>query len=823
MILSSLLLALAASGSGGDFCVWTYGTDVALRDRLIARGRMYDDLGGYLVGAPDAALAVWAGINPIELTGVAPGDELFVVLAHAHDPHAPNDLEQAGQMVWTSPDGRAQLRAAPKAALGALQLPTFRCHGAGRMISPARPIQAARQPAGGAGGQQNAIIPDTEIQGWVAQVSQANILAGVQDMVNFGTRRHGQPGEVSCENWLEAEFAAMGLTVSTFNYDSAADNVIGELIGIKDPSKIVIIGGHYDSINYSTVAGAAPGADDDASGVSAVLEIARILSQQQFDYTIRFIGWSGEESGLLGSEAYAAHLDNINADVVGMVQLDMVAYRASGDVRSVDFVTNNTDPALNAFAMAVYAAYVPSIVVNSGSLSGGTSDHEPFFQHGFPACFPFEDINQYSPYIHTGNDVIGTSANDFTRAEWITEGALATVAELARPASLTITHTPLADTQDENGPYVADALVVPLGGATTAGVDVVWRVNGGAWNTLPMSPAGPANAWTADLPGQTAPARVEYHIIATASNGRQAWAPEGFSPGENNYAFRVGLFTSIYANGFEGATDEGWTHAQLSTQDDWQRGVPQGKAGDPGAAAAGTKIWGNDLGPSGFNGNYSSNVHNYLRSPVIDCSGRTGVRLRFQRWLTVEEGLYDNAKIEINGTVIWQNPANGNLVDTSWTEVDMDISAWADNNPSVQLTFRLQSDGGLELGGWNIDEFELYVLGAPGGGTNTISLSGPSSVNAGSQANFSFTGAPANAAYWLLNGTNSNGTIFQGHSFDIGGSVMILASGQANGAGAGSITVNIPAGAAGRTGRLEIAAVSAGAWKDSNLHLVSVQ
>jgi hypothetical protein len=67
-----------------------------------------------------------------------------------------------------------------------------------------------------------------------------------------------------------------------------------------------------------------------------------------------------------------------------MVQLDMIAYRASGDTRSVDFVTNDTDPGLNAFAMDVYQAYVPTLPVNIGYLSGGTSDHRSFFQHGFP-------------------------------------------------------------------------------------------------------------------------------------------------------------------------------------------------------------------------------------------------------------------------------------------------------------------------------------------------------------------------------------------------------------------------------------------------------
>jgi len=819
MILAPLLLALLPAQSGEDFALWNYHADLALRDRLIARGRMYDDLGEWLVGAPDAAVAGWSGLEPVALPPLAPGEQLIVVIAHEHEPGGSAGLETAGRALWTAPDGRIQLRAAPKAALAILTEGVFRCHGAGRLVNPAQPLRPVRYAAAIGGGRQGALGTDPDVAAWVAQVAQANLLADVQTMVNFGTRRHGTSGEVQCENWLEAKFAALGLNVSTFNYDSGADNVIGELPGLKDPSKIVIIGGHYDSINYSS--SVAPGADDDASGVAGVLEVARILSQQQFDYTIRFVGWSGEESGLLGSEAYAAHLDDINAEVVGMIQLDMIAYRKSTDAADVDFVTNGTDAVLTAFAMAVHEAYVPSLPAVSGVLVAGQSDHAPFTRHGFPACFPFEDTGKWSPYIHGSNDVIGTSANDFLLAEGITKGALAIVAELARPLSLTISHTALTDTQDPIGPYSVDALVTPLGGASTAGVDLFWRVDEGPWNAAPMSPAGPPDAWTGAIPGQDAPARVEYYLVATASNGRQAWLPEAFDPGDLSQAFLVGAFTSIYANGFEGAGDEGWTHALVSTEDDWQRGTPQGKQHDPLGAATGAKVWGTDVGPTGYNGKYSSDVHSVLTSPVIDCAGRSGVRLRFQRWLTVEDGAHDQAAIEINGAVVWQNPVGEHFVDTAWTEMDLDVSAWADNRP-VQVAFRLQSDEGLEYSGWNVDDFELYVLGTSGPGLNTISLSGPASAPAGSQAAFSFTGAPAGAAFWLLNGTNSAGSLHFGHNFDVGGVVLPLAAGQADGAGAAAVTLTIPPAAAGMTGRLEVAAVAGGVWTDSNLLVLSV-
>ncbi len=383
---------------------------------------------------------------------------------------------------------------------------------------------------------------------------------------------------------------------------------------------------------------------------------------------------------------------------------------------------------------------------------------------------------------------------------------------------ISIQHTPLGDTQNEAGPYVADATITSLVGSSITAAEVVYAVSGGAAQTIAMSNLG-GGLWRGNIPGQQSPATVRYHIDA-----HDALANDERFPRTGEIEFVVGVKTQIYFNNFEGATDEGWTHAQVATQDDWQRGTPAGKSTDPAAAYGGAKCWGNDLGPSGFNGEYAANVHNYLRSPVIDCSGRVGVHLKFARWLCVEQGIYDHAKIEVNGNVVWQNPANGDLLDNAWSLQDLDISAWANNNASVQITFRLQSDAGLQYGGWNIDDFELYTLDpVPGGGNDTILLSGPTSVPAGGNQNWSFSAAPASAPYWFLNGSNGNGVVYQGHSFDVGGSILVLGSGVTSALGSGSVTIFVPAGASGRTGYFEVASQSGGTWYDSNLLIVNVQ
>jgi hypothetical protein len=227
--------------------------------------------------------------------------------------------------------------------------------------------------------------------------------------------------------------------------------------------------------------------------------------------------------------------------------------------------------------------------------------------------------------------------------------------------------------------------------------------------TRNMHPTGVPDQYLAMLPGLETGV-VTYRIEAVHNSGVTISLPE-----TGNYTYQIdsGDFAGFWSDGFESG-GSGWTHAQIATQDDWQLGDPAGKSGtssgvawaDPQNAAVGTNCYGNDLGNGIWNGRYQPNVNNWLRSPVIDCTNRTGVRIRFRRWLTVEEGIYDEASLYCNGQLVWENPQNGNLIDTSWQTVEY-IVPWADNNPSVQFEWRLQSDAGLHLGGWTIDEVEI--------------------------------------------------------------------------------------------------------------------
>jgi len=247
-----------------------------------------------------------------------------------------------------------------------------------------------------------------------------------------------------------------------------------------------------------------------------------------------------------------------------------------------------------------------------------------------------------------------------------------------------------------------------------------WRVDGGAFTDVPLTPSG-ADQYTATIPGHYAPAYVEYYVVATDSAARTASYPANAPAGL--IGFDVGARHVLAADSFE--TDAGWTHGSYgdsaNAEDDWMRHYPAGESGvsggiawtDPASADDGGLIFGNDLGQGGSaDGAYSANVHSWLRSPPIDCSTGTGTQLRFSRWLTVQGSASDQARVLVNGSVVWSNPA-GNLVDAGWTRQTIDISPIADGDPSVQVEFELRSNGTVQLGGWQVDDFEVLWVGVP--------------------------------------------------------------------------------------------------------------
>lgn len=220
---------------------------------------------------------------------------------------------------------------------------------------------------------------------------------------------------------IRDQFVSYGLDTAfeTFSYSGYTGyNVVGQITGTTRPNEVYIVGAHYDSVDN-------PGADDNASGVCGVMEIARIVSQYECEATIRFIAFDMEEWGLIGSDRYAeAHR---NEDIRGMISLDMIAYDPNSSATANLFGRTASDPIKQAMAAALreYAGY-------TGIIRGQAdySDHAPFEWRGFQACLLIEYAD--NPYYHRSNDSVDTAgyinydyAADLTRgtAGWLTDAA----------------------------------------------------------------------------------------------------------------------------------------------------------------------------------------------------------------------------------------------------------------------------------------------------------------------------------------------------------------------------------------------------------------
>lgn len=188
--------------------------------------------------------------------------------------------------------------------------------------------------------------------------------------------------------------------------------------------------------------------------------------------------------------------------------------------------------------------------------------------------------------------------------------------------------------------------------------------------------------------------------------------PDG---GDSNIAtvnIAVGGPTVIYSYNLD--TNPNW-----GMNGDWGFGQPTGGGGsggggsgnpDPTSGYTGTNVFGYNL-----NGNYINNMPAYeLKSKPINCSGRTGVTVRFQRWLGVESSTYDDASFEVSNdgttwTPVWVH-AGASMNPTGWTLQTYDISALADNQATVYLRWIIgPTDSSVVYCGWNIDDIEILA------------------------------------------------------------------------------------------------------------------
>ena len=340
------------------------------------------------------------------------------------------------------------------------------------------------------------------------EVSEERIKAIIEKLVSFGTRNTmsdpNDPvhGVGAARQWILQQFQSFSpkLQVRFDKYrvkkqgqrifkDVDLYNVIAVLPGKTMPETQVWITGHYDSLNLGTprtpgaapagpgtdaapgggaagdAAGAgtlsqtqqmtpadfeknaalpAPGACDDGSGTAAVMELARVMSQYDFDKTLVFVAFAGEEQGLIGSSLQAAKSHKENAIIEAVLNNDIIGTDTSGNGRfgntSVSVYSDETldspSQQLSRYAREIGERYMPSMKVNTifmGDRLGRGGDHTPFQWEGY-AAVRFSTPNEIYANQHHATDLLENMSVPYTAKVARINGVVAASLALAPKA-----------------------------------------------------------------------------------------------------------------------------------------------------------------------------------------------------------------------------------------------------------------------------------------------------------------------------------------------------------------------------------------------------
>ncbi|MFI1105525.1 M20/M25/M40 family metallo-hydrolase [Streptomyces melanogenes] len=372
--------------------------------------------------------------------------------------------------------------------------------------------------------------PPPELRALLREIDPGRIEATVRKLVSFGTRHtlsaQDDPvrGVGAARDWIAARLRAyagrsggrMTVELQSFVQPPAPrvpvptriTNVVATLRGSVAPDRIYVVSGHYDSRNSDPMNATAdaPGADDDASGVAVVLELARVLAARRPGATLVFAAVAGEEQGLYGSGHLAEVLKGRGADVQGMFTNDIVGSSTAED--------GTRDPyTIRLFAEGVPTAETPEEAAVRRSVGGEndspsrqlarfvrdtadntatgmrvrvvhrrdrylrSGDHIPFLQQGYPAARFTEPAEDYA---HQHQDVRVEGGKQYGDLPRFCDFAFtARVARVNAAALWTLAQAP-------GTPRAAKIVTSALGNATElvwqrgpepdlAGYEVVWR------------------------------------------------------------------------------------------------------------------------------------------------------------------------------------------------------------------------------------------------------------------------------------------------------------------------------------------------------------
>jgi len=250
-----------------------------------------------------------------------------------------------------------------------------------------------------------------EVEKYIGYLSLSKLTEFDTILSNFNTRKYNtEDGKKAAHTirdlFVQYSAGRSDISVQLFAHTWVQPSVIARIEGAGPNSdEVVIISAHEDSISSSTIA---PGADDDASGTSCVLEVFRALAENGFipDRTIEFHTYSAEEVGLWGSQDVASYYQSNGVVVFAQMQLDMTMFVKQGTTETIGIITDYVSAPLTEFVKILVNAYC-DLSYTTSTCGYACSDHASWTKAGYAASFPFEGIMKNSdPYIHTKDDLI---------------------------------------------------------------------------------------------------------------------------------------------------------------------------------------------------------------------------------------------------------------------------------------------------------------------------------------------------------------------------------------------------------------------------------
>ena len=248
----------------------------------------------------------------------------------------------------------------------------------------------------------------------------ARILGTIGELQAMKNRYYQSESGAAASRWLRDKWRSFttraDVTVELFDHGYAQKSVILTIPGTTRPNEVVVLGGHLDSIARGGTASTAPGADDDASGIATLTEVARVLLASDYRpaRTVQIMAYAAEEVGLRGSQGIARAYQQRKVNVVGALQLDMTNYQ--GSAKDIWLMKDFTSAAQNTFLTTLIDTYVGA-TWGLDACGYACSDHASWYRAGVPASMPFEArMRDRNMAIHTGKDTLEMSGNNAAHA-----------------------------------------------------------------------------------------------------------------------------------------------------------------------------------------------------------------------------------------------------------------------------------------------------------------------------------------------------------------------------------------------------------------------